>query len=127
MKKKLSKNSSDGQDTKKQREALSLKLSLEKTSDGDVFKDSLKAEDYILILQRCMGNIKKKMEELCTATKNAKKSQIKGKLQLVSMNETINFINRKSYEFEKDRCEKDGIIKNFSKKTNLKWPRGLTN
>ena len=51
-----------------------------------------------------MGNIKKKMEELCTATKNAKKSQIKGKLQLVSMNETINFINRKSYEFEKERC-----------------------
>ena len=104
MKKKFSKTSSDGQDTKKQREALNLKLSFEKASDGDVFKDSLKADDYILILKRCMGNIKKKMEELCTATKNVKESQIKGELQLVSMNETINFINQKSDEFEKERC-----------------------
>ena len=59
MKKKLSKNSSDGQDTKKQREALSLKLSFEKASDEDVFKDSLKAEDYILILQRLYFDIAK--------------------------------------------------------------------
>ena len=33
---------------------------LEKASDGDVFKDSLKSEDCILILKRCMENIEKK-------------------------------------------------------------------
>ena len=50
-----------------------------------------------------MGNIEKKMEELCIATKNTKESQInKGELQL-SMNETIKFIIEKFKEFEKDR------------------------
>ena len=37
-KRELSNNSTDGQDTKKQREASSLELFFEKTSDGDVFK-----------------------------------------------------------------------------------------
>ena len=57
-----------------------------------------------------MENTEKKMEELCTATKNTKESQIKGELQLVSMNETINFISEKFDEFEKDRREKDEIV-----------------
>ena len=42
-----------------------------------------------------MGNIEKKIEELCIAMKNAKESQIKGELQLVSMNETKHFISEK--------------------------------
>ena len=116
-KRELSNNSNDGQDTKKQREASSLELSFEKASDGDVFKDSLKSEECILILKRCMENIEKKMEELCIATKNTTESQINGELQLVSMNETINFISEKFDEFEKDRREKDEIIKNLSKRT----------
>ena len=37
---------------KKQRVASSLELSLEKSLDRDVFKDSLKSKDYILILKR---------------------------------------------------------------------------
>ena len=94
-KRELSNNSNDGQDTKKQREASSLELSFKKASDGDVFKDYLKSDDCILILKRCMENIEKKMEELCIATKNTKQSQIKGEWQLVSMNETINFISEK--------------------------------
>ena len=48
------------------------------------------------------GNIEKIMEELCIAMKNIKEIQIKGKLQLVSMNERINFIGEKFDEFEKD-------------------------
>ena len=115
-KRELSNNSNDGQDTKKQCEASSLELSFEKVSDGDVFKDFLKSEDCILILKRSMENIEKKMEELCIATKNTKEIQIKGELQLVSMNETKNFISKKFDEFEKDRPEKDEIIKNLSKK-----------
>ena len=103
-------------DTRKQHEASSLELSFEKASDGDVFKDSLNSEDCILILERCTENIKKKMEDLCITTKNTKESQIKGELQLVSMNERINFISEKFNEFEKDIHEKDDIIKNLSKK-----------
>ena len=63
-----------------------------------------------------MENIEKKMEELCIATKNTKESQIKGELQLVSMNKTINFIREKFDEFEKDRREKDESIKKLVKK-----------
>ena len=63
-----------------------------------------------------MKNTEDKMEELCIATKNTKESQIKGELQLVGMNET-NFISEKFDEFEKDRREKDKIIKNLSEKT----------
>ena len=116
-KRELSNNSDDGQDSKKQREASSLELPFEKALDGDVFKDSLKSEDLILVLKRWMENTEKKMEELCIATKNTKESKIKGELQLISMNETINFIGEKFDGFEKDRHEKDEIIKSLSKKT----------
>ena len=122
----LNNNSNDGQDTKKQREDSSLELSFEKASDGAVFKDSLKSEDRILILKGCMKNTEKKLEQLCIATKNTKESQIKAEFQLVNMNGTINFVSEKFDEFEKDRHEKDEIIKNLSK-NHLKWPKGLTN
>ena len=58
-KRELSNNSNDGQDTRKQREFSSLELSFEKASDGEVFKDSLKSKDWILILKRYMKNIEK--------------------------------------------------------------------
>ena len=77
------------------RETPILKLSFEKASDGDVFKDSWKSEDYISILKGSMENIEKRMEELCIATKNTKEIQINSELQLVSMNEVINFICEK--------------------------------
>ena len=64
-----------------------------------------------------MQNIERKIEELCIATQNPKDSQIKGELQLVAMNETIQFISDKFDEFEKDRREKDDIIKNLTKET----------
>ena len=57
------------------------------------------------------------MEELCIASKNTQKSQIKGELQLVSMNKKINFISEKFDKFEKDRREKDEIIKTCQKNT----------
>ena len=64
-----------------------------------------------------MENTDKKMEELYITTKNTKGSKIKGELQLISMNETINFIGEKFDEFERDGHEKDKIIKSLSKKT----------
>ena len=63
-----------------------------------------------------MENIEKKMEELCIATKNTQKSQIKVELQVVSLNKTINFIYEKFDAFERGRHEKDKIIKSFLKK-----------
>ena len=63
-----------------------------------------------------MENIEKKMEELCIATKNTQKSQIKVELQVVTMNKTINFISEKFDALERGRHEKDKIIKSFLKK-----------
>ena len=67
-----------------------MKLSSEKAADEDIFKDSrffknflIFFEDCILILQRFMANIEKKMEELYIATKNTKESQVKGKHAVV--------------------------------------------
>ena len=123
----LSNNSNDGQDTKKQREASSLELPFEKASDGDVFKNSLKSEDCILILKRCMENIEKKMEELCTATKNTKESQIKSELQLVSMNKTKkSLLVKNSMNLKKIDVKKTKLLKICQKK-HLKWLKGLTN
>ena len=64
-------------------------MSFEKASDGDVFKDSLKSEDYILILKICIENIERKIEELGIATKNTTESQMK----VVSMTKTVNFVS----------------------------------
>ena len=63
-----------------------------------------------------MENTEKKMEELYITTKNTKGSKIKGELQLISMNKTINFIGEKFDGLEKDGREKDEIIKSLSKK-----------
>ena len=102
-----------------------MKPSFEKPSDGDVLKDSLTSEDFILILKRYKENIEKKMKELHIATKNTIESQIKGELQLVSINKTINFISEKFDEFEKDRREKVEV--SIYQRKHLKWPKGLTN
>ena len=104
-KRELSNNSNDGQETKKQSQASSLELSFEKTSDGDVFKDSLISDDCISILIRCMENIENKMEELCIATENTKESQIKGEFQMVRINKTINFISENLMNLKKDKRE----------------------
>ena len=105
-KRELSKNSNDGQDIKKQHETSSSELSFEKASDGDVFKDSLKSEDCILILKTFIENIWKKMEELCIATKNTKEIQIKGELQLVSINKTIDFLVQNLMDLKKTDIKK---------------------
>ena len=64
-----------------------------------------------------MVNVEKTLELLCIATKDIKENQIKDELQLVSMNETINFNSEKCDEFEKDRTKKGKVIKNFFKKS----------
>ena len=64
-----------------------------------------------------MANIEKILELLCIATKDIKENQIKDELQLVSMNETINFNSEKCDEFEKDRPKKGKVIKHFFKKS----------
>ena len=98
-KRELSNNSNDGQDTKKQREASSLELSFEKASDGDVFKDSLKSEDCILILKRCMENIEEFLNlEKSRSSQGVVHSILKNKTEVKNQSE----INNKLYKFYKN-------------------------
>ena len=98
-KRELSNNSNDGQDTKKQREASSLELSFEKASDGDVFKDSLKSEDCILILKRCMENIEEFLNlEKSRSSQGVVHSILKNKTEVKNQSE----INNELYKFYKN-------------------------
>ena len=52
-------------------------------------------------------------------TSSAKNSPIKGELRLKDLNETINFIRTKFEEYEKERKEREQIIKNMEKKVSV--------
>ena len=51
--------------------------------------------------------------EFFQITSSAKDSQIKGELKLKGLNETVNFIGTKFDEYEKERKEREQIIKNL--------------
>ena len=105
-----------------------MKPPFEKPSDGDVLKDSLTSEDFILILKRYKENIEKKMKELHIATKNTIESQIKGELQLVSINKTISekTLVKNSMNLKKIDVKRSKLVNIYQRK-HLKWPKGLTN
>ena len=105
----LSDKSSNGEDPKKQREG-SLD---EQKSPDEVFKDSLDFPDCVKNLFNCMQNIEKKLEVLDFKLEATHQSQIKGKLQLSSLHETVEFLSRKFDDLVK---EKDEPIKNLTAK-----------
>ena len=80
-----------------------------------MFEEALKSDDCVEILCNCMKNLEEKMNELFQITSSAKDSQIKGELQLKDLNEAANFISAKFDKYEKERKEREQIIKNFKK------------
>ena len=66
-----------------------------------------------------MKNLENKMNEMSQITSSAKNSPIKGELRLKDLNETINFIRTKFEEYEKERKEREQIIKNLEKKVSV--------
>ena len=66
-----------------------------------------------------MKNLENKMNEMSQITSSAKNSPIKGELRLKDLNETINFIRTKFEEYEKERKEREQIIKNMEKKVSV--------
>ena len=78
-----------------------------------MFKEALKSDDCIAILCSCITNLEEKMNELFQITSCAKDSQIKGHLQLKDLNEVVNFISTKFNHYEKERKEREQIMKNL--------------
>ena len=119
-KRELSSNSTDGDDRKRPRETSSFDDAISKAANnGEVFKEGLKSDDCVAILCNCMKNLEEKMNELFQITSSAKDSQIKGKLQLKDLNEAVNFISTKFDEYEKERKEREQIIKNLEENVSV--------
>ena len=66
-----------------------------------------------------MKNLEDKMNELFQITSSSKNSQIKDKLQLKDLNKAVNFIATKFDEYEKERKEREQIIKNLEENVSV--------
>ena len=90
----LCSNSMDGDDRKRPHQASSFDYSISKAANnGEVF-EALQSDDCVAILCNCMKKLDQKMNELFQITSSTKDSQIKSKLQLKDLNETVNFTCR---------------------------------
>ena len=81
----------------------------------DVFLQGLKSLEYVKILLNCFQNLETEMKSVKEISLATKDWQIKGIEQLNDMNKTINFINKKFEEFEKDLKKKEEKIKLLKK------------
>ena len=101
-------------------EASSFDDSIPKAANnGKVFKEAFKSDDWVEILCNCMKNLEKEMNELFQITSSAKYSQIKDKLQLKDLNETVNFIYTQIDEYKEKRKERQQMIKNLEENVSV--------
>ena len=84
-----------------------------------MFKEAFKSDDWVEILCNCMKNLEKEMNELFQITSSAKYSQIKDKLQLKDLNETVNFIYTQIDEYKEKRKERQQMIKNLEENVSV--------
>ena len=77
---------------------------------GDVFEESLKAEDCVKILQSCLQNLENKVKDIHKLSLSNNNSQIKGEKQLADLSESVKFMSDKFDQFEKRRQEQKKVI-----------------
>ena len=88
----------------------SLENSIMNSINTDVFNEFLKSEDCVIILYSCMKILKEEMKKVIQMCKRIKDSPINGETQLKYVSESIDFMNNKFDEYERERQEKDKII-----------------
>ena len=104
-KRELGSNSTDGDERKRPRKASSF--------DGEVFEEALNSDNCVAILCNCVTNLEEKINKLFQITYCVKDSQIRGELHLKYLTKTINIICTIFYEYEKERKEREQIVKNL--------------
>ena len=104
-KRKPSSQSVDCDDTKRTREESSNSTSTP-TSPGDVFEESLKSGDCMIILE-------KQVKELFLLAQENKEKHIKGESDLTELTKATDWISGKFDDYERERREKDRIIEGF--------------
>ena len=75
----------------------------------DVFTQGLFSPSCVKILCNCIKNVTKQIQGIHNKTKETKMSQITGKQHLMGLNETFNFICKKSDEFGHGKAEKKNV------------------
>ena len=110
----LSSGSKDDDEPKRQREESPDVSCLEApTSPGNVFAESLKSNECVEILMNCLKNLEKEVKELKDLASSNNANQIKGERQLLDLKEAVDFISNKFDDFERDRLEKEKVIKHL--------------
>ena len=111
----LSDQSNDGDEPKRLREESSASSS-SPDSPSDVFQESLKSPDCTKMMLNCSKNLDKQVKELYILAQSNNEKHIKGEKQLLDLTESINFMIKKFDDYEKDRVEKEKLIKDLKKK-----------
>ena len=65
------------------------------------------------ILLNCFQNLHKEVNELYILAQSNNEKHNKGKKQLLDLTESINFMTKKFDDYEKDRAEKEKLIKDL--------------
>ena len=68
------------------------------------------------IMLNCSKNLDKQVKELYILAQSNNEKHIKGEKQLLDLTESINFMIKKFDDYEKDRVEKEKLIKYLKKK-----------
>ena len=89
---------------------------------GNVFDESLKSNECVEILMNCLKNLEKEVKKLKDLTSSNNAKQIKGERQLLDLKDAMDFISNKFNDFERDRLEKEKIIKGL--KEEVTYSRG---
>ena len=106
----LSDQSNDGDETKRLCEEISASSS-SPNSPSDVFQEILKPSDCMKILLNCFKNLDKQVKELYILAQSSNEKHIKDEKQLLNLIESINSMRKKIDDYEKDRSEKEKLIK----------------
>ena len=86
------------------------------TEESDVFNDGLDNEDCRGILLNCLKNLEKEVKYIRSLVDQNRLTQIKGEQSLVDLSKSVKFITDKFDEYEKEREEKNEIIKKLNEK-----------
>ena len=86
------------------------------TEKCDVFNDGLDNEDCKGILLNCVKNLEKEVEIIRRLVDQNRLTHIKGEQSLADLSKSVKFITDKFDEYEKEREEKNEIIKKLNEK-----------
>ena len=95
---------------------LSFARNRSPNSPGDVFQESLKSPDCMKILFNCLQNLDKQIKQLYILAQSNNEKQIKDEKHLLDLTKIINFMTKKIDDYEKDRAEKEKLIKDLREK-----------